>query len=436
MNRLHLALPLLLCGMAHAQERPARQAAAHWVATWATAQQAVHAAAQIIVGCRALPTPAGPLAAVQAPGPGSSFDNQTVRMIARISLGGNRFRIELSSAVNSPTVAVGAAHIALRARGSDIVPGSDRALTFNGLPGCILRSGVATVSDPVDLDAPPLADLAVSLYFPGSTGPPTLHSLGLHTTYISKAGDFTAAPSIQDPASVQSYYYLSSIDVLAPAKSAAIVALGDSITDGSHSTPETDRAWPSVLAARLQGAKSGARLAVVNEGIGGNQVLRDGSGVSALERFDRDVLAEPGVAWVMVLEGINDIGSIARGGAPLTAQDLIGAMHQFIERAHMHGIKAAGCTLTPYQGAGYYSDAGEAIRTTLNDWIRNSGAFDAVVDFDAALRDPANPRRFRADMQSGDYLHPNDAGYAAMANAVDLALFTGKPEKPKKFKTK
>lgn len=391
------------------------------MATWATAQLAVRAAQPIILGGRALPTPAG-----LTPGPGANFKNQTVRMIAHASIGGSRVRIELSDAVGGQTVTVGAAHIALRAKGSEIVAGTDRALSFNGKPGCTLRPGVLTVSDPVDLEIPKLADIAVSLYFPTETGPPTSHALGLHTAYISESGDFTAQASIANAATVTSYYFLSSIDVQAPAKSGLIVALGDSITDGSHSTVDTDRAWPAMLAARLQGNKATAGLAVVNEGIGGNQVLRDGAGVSALARFDRDALDEPGAQWLMILEGINDIGTMARADGTLTAADLIGALGQMVERAHMHGIKVAGCTLTPYHGASYYSDAGEAIREAVNDWIRKSGAFDAVVDFEAAVRDPANPKEFRADLHAGDHLHPNDAGYAAMANAVELGIFAGK----------
>jgi lysophospholipase L1-like esterase len=411
MKRFSIAVGLICCALSQAQTKKDQE---HWVATWAAAQQAVRTA------------PAQALAATPPPSPGASFNNQTVRMIAHASMGGKRVRIELSDAVGAPAVTVGAAHIALRAKDSEIVAGSDRALTFGGKPGCTLRPGVLTVSDPVDLDAPKLADLAVSLYFPGETGPPTSHPLGLHTTYISQAGDFTAAAAISDAAKVASYYFLASIDVLAPAKAGLIVALGDSITDGARSTVDADRMWPAALAARLQGNKATAKFAIVNEGISGNQVLRDGAGTSALARFDRDVLNEPGVRWLMILESINDIGAIARGGGPLTAADLIGALGQMVERAHMHGIQVAGCTLTPYGGAGYYSDAGEAIRSAVNDWIRKGGAFDAVVDFDAAVRDPGNPNEFRADMHAGDHLHPSDAGYAAMANAVDLSIFGGK----------
>jgi lysophospholipase L1-like esterase len=283
------------------------------------------------------------------------------------------------------------------------------------------------LSDPVDLNAPPLADLAVSLYFPGETGPPTSHATGLHTTYIA-AGDLTGQEAITVGSTAQSYYWLAGVDALAPADASLIVAFGDSITDGALSTPETNHAWPALLAARLAAKKDTARFAVANMGIGGNRLLRDVTGVSALARFDRDVLSQSGVKWVVVLEGINDIGRIASLPAEaVTADEVIGAYKQIIERAHTHGIKAIGATLTPYEDAHYYSAGeGEAVREAVNQWIRSSGAYDAVVDFEAATRDPANPKRIRADFDPGDHLHPNDKGYQAMADAIDLGIFTGK----------
>jgi lysophospholipase L1-like esterase len=214
---------------------------------------------------------------------------------------------------------------------------------------------------------------------------------------------------------------------VAPAGASLIVAFGDSITDGARSTPDTNHSWPALLAARLAAQKATANIAVGNMGIGGNRVLRDVAGASALARFDRDVLSQPGVKWVMVLEGINDIGRGATTPAEMvTADDLIAGYKQIIERAHTHGIKAIGCTLTPFEGANYSREEGEAVREALNTWIRTSGAYDAVVDFEAATRDPNNPKRFRADLDPGDHLHPNDAGYQAMADAVDLSLFGGK----------
>jgi lysophospholipase L1-like esterase len=351
-------------------------------------------------------------------------------MIARASIGGRRLRVQLSNAFGATPLVVGAAHIAIRGKDSAIVPSSDRVISFNGKPGCTIPAGAVMLSDPLDFDVPKLTDLAVSVYVPGDTGPASNHSLGLHTTYISKEGDFTAAPEIADATTSQTWYWLASIDVMAPANAAAIVAFGDSITDGATSTPNTDRSWPSDLAQRLLANPATANIAVINEGISGNRVLGDGAGVSALTRFDRDVLSQSGVKWVMIMEGINDIGLGAggRGGAAitLTADDLTGAMKQMVERAHTHGIKVIGCTLTPYGGAGYASEAGETIRGALNSFIRTSGTFDAVVDFDKATQDSDNPKQFRTGFNNTDHLHPNDAGYQAMADSIDLSLFVEK----------
>jgi lysophospholipase L1-like esterase len=390
----------------------------HWVATWATSPPLA----------RVQPPPAAPA----NPNPQQSinargFADQTVRMIVRTSIGGHRLRVKFANAFGAPPVEIGGAHIALRDKDSQIVAASDRPLLFNGKPGCILVPGIALVSDPVDLTFEPLAYLTVSLYFPVETGPPNTHATSLHTTYISK-GDATAQPAIADPLSTTAaYYWLSSIDVLAPAKSAAIVAFGDSITDGAQSTIDTDHSWPALLAARLAKNPKTAAIGVSNQGIGGNRVLRDISGVSALGRFDRDVLAQSGVKWLMLLEGINDIGHGAVDPTEkVTAEEIIGGYKQLIDAAHDHGIKVIGCTLTPYEGANYARPEGEAAREAVNNWIRTSHAFDAVVDFEAATRDPANPKRFRAEFDPGDHLHPNNAGYEAMANAVDLAIFTRK----------
>jgi lysophospholipase L1-like esterase len=391
----------------------------HWVTTWATAP---------------------PLARVQPSGPPQmnptpqqtiaehGFNDQTVRMIVRTSIGGHRLRVKFANAFGFPPVEIGSAHIALRDKDSQIVPASDRPILFNGKLKCTLRPGVALVSDPVDLTFEPLASLAVSLYFPNDTGQPNNHSTGLHTTYVSQPGDATAHLDFTDAlATTTSYYWLSSIDVLAPAKAAAIVAFGDSITDGAQSTVNTDHSWPALLAARLARNPKTAAIGVSNQGIGGNRVLRDITGVSALGRFDRDVLGQSGVKWLMLLEGINDIGHTAADASEIvTADDLIWGYTQIIDAAHDHGIKVIGCTLTPYEGAGYARPEGEAVREAVNNWIRTSHAFDAVVDFDAATRDPANPTSIRAEFDPGDHLHPNNAGYEAMANAIDLSIFTRK----------
>jgi lysophospholipase L1-like esterase len=383
----------------------------HWVATWATAQTLA----------RTGPAPA------QAP---RGFSNQTIRMIARTSIPGSRVRVRLSNAFGMTPVKVGAAHIGLRAKDSEVVAGSDRALTFDGKPGVTIGPGVMIQSDPVELKLPALADVAVSLYFPGETGAPTSHATGLHKTFISKEGDTTGAASMADATTTEQYYWLAGIDVMAPEKTVLVVTYGDSITDGARSTTETNHAWPALLAARLAAKKDTAHVAIANMGIGGNRVLRDGSGVSALGRLDRDVLTQPGVKWMMLLEGINDIGREARDATEATsAEELIAAYKQIVERAHEAGIKVVGCTLTPYEGAGYYLEKGEAIRSAVNEFIRTSKVFDAVADFDAATRDPQSPKKIRAEFDPGDHLHPNDKGYEAMANAIDLAIFNGKKGK-------
>jgi len=414
----------------------------NWVPTWGTAQQLVRTPPPApVANAPAATAPAAPagLAATSATaqrgrGPaGSTFrvttlSNQTVRMIVRTSIGGRRARVKLSNALGSSRVLVGAAHLAKRGTGSAIVPGTDRALTFAGQASFTMMPGVVVVSDPVDIDVPVLGDLVVSLYLPSDTGPPTTHATALHTTYVSTEGDFTSQSEFPLAGTSQQYYWVSSVEVDAPAESAAIVAFGDSITDGARSTPDTNNSWPALLAARLGADKSTAHIAVINEGIGGNRLFTDAAGlagVSALARFDRDVLSHPNVKWLMILEGINDIGTLASAAAttPITKEDLIWVLQQMIDRAHAHGIKVVGCTLTPYEGAGYARENGEAIRVAVNDWIRKSGAFDAVVDFEAATRDPNNPTRFKPEFDPGDHLHPNDAGYKAMADAVDLSLF-------------
>src|SRR3954471_2811705 len=413
----------------------------NWVPTWGTAQQLVRTPAPTLAPPIAQPpqTAAAGLAATSATaqrgrGPAGSafrvttFSNQTVRMILRTSIGGRRARLKLSNAFGSTPVLVGAAHLAKRGTGSAIVAGTDRTLTFAGKASFTMMPGVVAVSDPVDIDVPAVGDLAVSLYLPTETGPPTAHATALHTTYVSTEGDFTAQSEFPLAGTTQQYYWLSSVEVDAPADAGAIVAFGDSITDGARSTPDTNNSWPALLAARLGANKATANISVVNEGIGGNRLFTDSAGVAgvgALARLDRDVFSHPGVKWLMILEGINDIGALASAtpATPITKDDLIWVLQQVIDRAHAEGIKVIGCTLTPYEGAGYARENGEAIRSAVNDWIRTSGAFDAVVDFEAATRDPNNPKRFKTEFDPGDHLHPNDAGYKAMADAIDLSIF-------------
>lgn len=377
------------------------EAAEHWVCTWA----------------------ASPMAGTWA----DEFQDQTVRMIIHVSLGGNRIRVELSNAFGTHSLTIGSAHVAIQQKGDVIASGSDRALTFGGSPSVIIPSGALEISDPVELAVAPSTNLAVSIYVPEKTEPATYHQLALHTTYISGPGDFAATQDMQARWTTSSYYWLSAVDVEADPRSSGIVTLGDSITDGFASTIDSNHQWPSQLAARLQADAATADLAVANEGIGGNRILHDVIGPNALERLDRDVLARDGVKYMVVLESINDLGwphqPAAHQSQEVTAQQLIAGLQQIIGRAHAHGIKVFGATLTPYQGANYYSDEGEAKRETINRWIRTSGAFDGVIDFDAAVRDPNSPRQFLPSYDSGDHLHPNDAGYKAMADAINLSLF-------------
>jgi lysophospholipase L1-like esterase len=346
-------------------------------------------------------------------------------MIIRTSIGGTRVRVEFSNAFGTTPLAMGSAHIAIRGQDSAIVAGSDRPLLFNGKPAATVLPGAVLLSDPVDLVVPKLGDLAISVYVPGDSGRASQHSQALHTTYIAD-GDTTAKADMADARKTTAWYWISSVDVMAPADAGAIVAFGDSITDGTTSTVDANKSWPALLSERLVANPATANLSVLNLGIAGNRVLGDGAGISALARFDRDVLSQPGVKYLMILEGINDMNGAARAttGPPLTADDLIGAMKQMIERAHTHGIKVIGCTLTPYGNA---TDAVEAMRQALNAFIRTPGAFDGMVDFDKVIQDPANPRQFRQGFNNTDKLHPNDAGYKAMADAVDLSMFAAKP---------
>ncbi len=397
----------------------------HWVATWAASPIATN----ILAGPpRAVAAPVAggaPAAAPAKPGPAPlrSFNNQTIRMVVNTSIGGRSVRVELANTFGKDPLKIGSAHLALRDHDSAIVPASDRTLTFSGLSAATIPPGASMISDPVDLLVPAVGDLVVSVYLPGDSGPPTQHSTGLHTTYISPEGDFTGKTDFTAARTTNSWYFLSGVQVLAPADTGLIVAFGDSITDGATSTNNADASWPSMLAKRLNDAGV-TNLAVINEGISGNRVLGDGAGVSVLARFERDVLAQPGIKYLVFMEAINDIGGASRAGAtPVTTEEIIAIYKQMIARAHMRGIKVIGATLTPYEGAGYYSEPGEVIRTAVNEWIRTTGMLDGTADFDLVTRDPANPKKFRPGFNIRDNLHPNDAGYKAMAESIDLSLF-------------
>jgi lysophospholipase L1-like esterase len=361
------------------------------------------------------------------------FENQTLREIVHTSTGGATIRVRLSNAYGPHTIEIGAAHIALHAGGSSIVPGSDRVLTFGGRQSVSIPPNAPMLSDPVNLDIPANGDLAISIFIPKSTPGSGIHYGAQQTNYLGQ-GDLTGAASIPQAEEIESWIFLTEVDVTAPQTASAIAAFGDSITDGAKSSVDTNHRWPNFLADRLLAQHKGHEIAVLDEGIGGNRILHDASGnagfgVNALSRFGRDVLDAPGVKYVIVLEGINDIGhagSSAPESQAVSAGDIIGGLKQLIARAHEHGLKIFGATLTPFVGTiypGYYTPEKEVERKAVNQWIRTGHAFDGVIDFDKAIQDPQHPDRMLPEYDGGDHLHPNDAGYKAMANAINLALF-------------
>ena len=355
------------------------------------------------------------------------FANATLREIVRPSIAGKSLRLRLTNEFGTTPLRVESVHVALSAGKAATQPSSDHAVTFNGQAAISIPPGAYVVSDPVAMATQPFANLAVSIYLPQQQiGTISVHSDAQQTNYTAP-GDHVADATLVSPSLQQSWYFLKGVDVEpASAGAATVVAFGDSITDGYGSTVDANTRWPDELAQRLQGNASTRDLSVLNEGIGGNRVLRDGYGPSALARFDRDVLAEAGVRFVVMIESINDIGRLAYPDQPMdavTAPQLEQGLAQLVARAHEHGIKFFGGTITPYQGAGYYSQAGEQVRETVNQWIRTSGVFDGVVDFDKAVADPANPLQLLESEQHGDHLHPNDAGYKKMGDAIDLNLF-------------
>lgn len=376
---------------------------AHWVGTWTAA-----------------PAPAESVA----------LASPTIRMVPRISIGGDTIRVRISNAHGTDKLRIGAAHVAVRAAGSTIVPETDRVLTFNGSPAAVIPTGAFLVSDPVSLRVAPLTDLAVSLHIPDDL-PATFGVTGRYarqTNYLSPPGDFTGDTWLPVSRIADDWYFLCGIDVVAPAGTGGIVAFGDSITDGNISTHDAFCRWPDQLARRLVARRRGRMLGVMNQGLGGNRILHDIRGDSGVRRFDRDVLAQPGVTHVIVLLGINDIRN-RRGLASevVTAEGMIAGLHQMALRAHARGIKIFGGTLTPFENEtflrGAYTPQGEAKRQAVNAWIRQSGAFDAVIDFDAALRDPAHPARMLPIYDNGDHLHPGDVGLNRMGDVIDLSLF-------------
>jgi lysophospholipase L1-like esterase len=408
---------LLLAALASAAVQHPR-----WVGTWAAAAQAA------------------------APNSAQTFHHQTIRLVVHISAGGQTVRIRLANTFGDQPLIVGAAHVARRAVAADIQPASDRALLFRGQASITIPPGALALSDPVDLDAPPLSDLAVSVFFPETAVATTSHTLALQTNYLSADGDFTAAATWPVAKTLTSWPFLTGVDVVTSARGATIVAFGSSTTDGDGSTKDANRRWPDVLAERLQ--KNGAaEFGVLNEGIIGNRLLFDSPqqasspfgpvlGEAGVTRFARDVLDQAGVKYVLICLGVNDILFPAYPFTPLdqviSAENILAGYRQLIARAHKKGIRVIGTTIPPFEGSTFVG-AGlkltldtperEKTRQAVNEWIRRSRTFDAIVDFDEAVRDPARPTRLLPAFAAPDHLHVKDAGNVAQGNAIPLALF-------------
>jgi lysophospholipase L1-like esterase len=390
--------------------------AAEWVQTWGASPLPPSAA----IG----PFPATP-----------SFNNQTIRQTVRVSVGGQRLRIRFTNEYGTKPLIIAAAVVALSDEKGNIQPGTERRLLFSGQPSASIPAAAPFLSDPVDLPVKPLGSLSISLYVPEETGQCTCHQVGAQNAFVSGSGDFTDKP-FTPAQTLQLRAFISGVEVESRKTPRAVVVLGDSISDGVGATIDANHRWPDLLANRLE-AKQPNTWGVVNMGISGNRVLGDGAGQSALARFDRDVLSTPGVRVVIIFEGVNDLG-VAFGhvegpmgelfkarapSTPVTTESMLAGYRQLIARAHVKGIKVLGATITPYGGALYYSSEGEAIRQAINTWIRTSHEVDGVIDFDAVMRDPSQPTQIKDGFHFGDHLHGSDAGYVAMAAAINLALF-------------
>jgi lysophospholipase L1-like esterase len=370
-------------------------------------------------------------ASPQNPVPGTlgstGFHDQTVRDIIVPSVGGNMVRLELTNAFGRSPLQVGRVTVAVADLGAGVVPGTIHPVSFGGRVSVRIPAGEQVLSDPVGMQVPAMQELAVSIYLPGRTGVATRHTDALQVNWLSTAGDHAGEAGVGAfTIPTLSWYYLSGLDVRSSRAAGTVVAFGDSITDGVNSSVGGNDRWPDRLARRLA-AVSGPTLAVADGGIGGNRLLTAARccGASAQARFARDALDQPGVRDVIVLEGINDIGSSVgplHSDTGLTPARVVAGYRDLIAQAHARGVRIFGATLLPYRGAGYYSLAGEAIREAVNAWIRTSGAFNGVIDFDAAMRDPADPLLLNPAYDSGDHLHPNDAGYQAMADAINLDM--------------
>jgi lysophospholipase L1-like esterase len=375
--------------------------------------------------------------AAPADSAGPALNARTVRQVIRTSIGGSGLRLRLSNLFGSDAVTLGPVNVAVHVKGSAIQSGTAHRVTFGRQSTVTVAKGADVLSDPVEFPVSALEDLAVSIYVAAAAAT-TLHGVGLQTAYLAK-GDATNAASLPEAETDDSRYFLTDVETVAPTEHRVIAIVGDSITDGVGSTEDGSARWPDALAARLQADHSLASIGVINCGIAGNRILRDGIapylGPSLISRFDRDVLSKPGVRWILLLEGINDISAgdtLIDPREHASAQQIIDGVKSLIQRAHARGIKIWGATLLPFKdtkippNAGfhgpYYTAAGEAKRQAINHWIRTAHAFDAVIDLDERMRNPAQPDRLRSELDSGDHLHPNDAGYKAMAAAIDERL--------------
>jgi lysophospholipase L1-like esterase len=407
---LPIMLTLSLAACASSPTPPAftPSAGTQWVRAWETALQAPD-------------DPEDYPAAGQVNGP------VTIRQTLRVGTGGDRLIIRISNRFGAAPLAVGGAHIALLRPDGTIDPATDRPVRFGGNATIVIPAGAPAISDPVDLPVASLNELAVSFYLPGGTGPtPSLHLDNRRPALLAPGADQSAEAALPDAARSDLAYYLQAVDVEAPKSTGTLVAFGDSITDGMRSSNGQYHTWPDRLADRLAAGNGPSWTAVLNAGISGNQLLAHLVGPPALDRFERDVLAAPGLKAVILLEGANDILALPAGKAPdATAEQVIGGYRQLIARAHERGIRIIGATLTPLLPPELKTRADEPLRRAINDWIRKSGAFDGVVDFDAAVRDPARPDHLRPDYDSGDHLHPNDRGYDAMAEAAFRVISAG-----------
>ncbi|QNI37686.1 SGNH/GDSL hydrolase family protein [Edaphobacter albus] len=360
---------------------------------------------------------------------------RTIRQTIRISQGGSEVRISFTNEFGLLPLQIKNVHVAIQKSKDTIDPASDHAVTFDNLTNITIAPGGYVTSDPIKMTAPPLSSLEVSVVLPEQKiDGITFHGTAVSSTYIA-TGDHAQDPSIPVAEVTHSWYFLKNIQVKKEKGSAAIVAIGDSITDGSFSEYDVNHRWTDRLAERLVHNRGTKHLSVMNAGIGGNRLLHNYIGQRALDRFDRDVLSAPGVKYIVLLEGINDIGFTGkpRGkGDQITIEELIAAMKQLIDRAHAKGLEIFGATLTPYEGARYSTPEGEQMRQTMNAFIRKSGNFDGVIDFDKAVRDPGNSTALFAKYDHGDHLHPSDAGYIAMGDAIDLSLFSVNPQKANK----